>query len=1060
MPHAAQGHIPSRPGRAARAAAVALLVLFAALRTLWAEDKPYTFTAGCISVANLCEETADGSFAGFAADLSRRIAEMTGSEVAFRASLPSLAIGAQLRGETQILAAIPELDLLEQTSIASVPVARNQIRLFALQERLAELSGRPLEGLKIAYIEGGTGAKFPGLFAANEGIATRTPEELIAFLLGRRADLAVISERAVFPTSRGMGVDHRIAVLGQPLAQESRVIYVHRSRAALIGPVNSAIEEMERTGELAELRRRWRIDPPAPEPEVLRIGIAHSPPYGIVDPETGAVSGYAAEFFRQLADRAGLRYEFVPLGLDDYFAFPDAAPVDILPIYVVSDAAREAMDFTLPTDVSRFAAFVRPDGHAYSGLDELAGQPVAMRSDLIAAIGNSPLSKVVPVPIETEREMLEALLAGRVEALVETPESILAVARAMGESGGVRLLGGPPVTLRNAIALRFGLGAVREKLNAQLPGYALSEEFQELRQKYFGTPEFWTPERQRLAVLAALAAAVLLLLFATVTGLSIRAKRQAERLTRRTISVSSRLQAVMNSVQSGIVGLDDARNIVLLNPSARAMLGNLPETMPCPWPERVGFLDSSDMRRLEDGDDPVSRALGGERLEGETHLMSRTDEAGQWLYVRLSSAPIGVPDSSIRTVVSIDDISEQERNRQQLERSGRLDALGQLTGGVAHDFNNLLATIEYGIQLADQEPEPGMRSQYHATALASVRRGSALTKRLLAFAKRQPGLAASRPVEDILREFELLARPSIEAQIALDFAAVAPGLWVYCDVAQLENALLNLVLNARDAVVQSGKGDRISVDVRSVGEAEARALSGNPAAGPEGGPGTGLTQSRYVEFSVTDNGPGMTEEVKRRALDPFFTTKGTHAGTGLGLSMVYGFIQQSGGELRIYSEPGLGTTVRMMLPRGTPAGKREEPMPLPPVPAGTGERILVVEDEPELRRMTGDMLASLGYRVEVAEDGSEALAKLGAGTEVDLLLTDIVMPGTLDGFALAREARRLTPDLPVIYMSGYTGISAAEMGEVRAPLLQKPCPPSQLAETVRAALAGEAADRM
>ncbi len=1049
-----QGQIPTRTSRAAWAAALALVLLLAAAREPAAQVPPYTFTAGCISVAKLCTETPDGDFEGFAADLTRRLAEMTGSEAEFRATLPSLAIGAQMRGETQILAGIPELDLLEQTNIASGPVATNQIRLFALSDRLAEFEGRPVEGLRIAYIEGGTGSKFPDLFAANEGIPTRTPEELIAFLLGRRADLAVISERAVFPTSRGMGVDHRIAVLGPPLARESRVVYVHRSRAALIGPINSAIEEMERSGELAALRRQWRIDPPAPEPEVLRVGIAHAPPYGIIDPETLEISGYSAEFFRQLAGRAGLTYEFVPLSLDDYFAFPDGVQVDILPVYVESSAAREIMDFTQTTDLSRFATYVRADGPTYSSLEELAGKPVAMREDLRTA-APLELAAVAPVALEDEREMITALLAGRVEAVVETQENIEAAAAAVGAENALRMLDAPPVELHNAIALRFGLGAVREKLNDQLPGYALSDELRDLRQDYFGTPAFWTPERQRLALAAALAAAGLLLVFGIVTGLSLRAKQQAERLTQRTISVSSRLQAVMNSVQAGIVGLDASRNIVLLNPSARAMLGNLPDTMPCPWPERVSFLDGGDMQPLPPQDDPVARALSGERLEGETHVMAQSGSTGQSLYVRVSSAQIDVPESTLRTVMSIDDISEQERNRQQLERSGRLDALGQLTGGVAHDFNNLLATIEYGIQLAEQEPAPDMRSQYHATALASVKRGAALTKRLLAFAKRQPGLAASRPVEDILRDFELLARPSIAAQIALDFRTVAPDLWVHCDIAQLENALLNLVLNARDAVTQSGKGDRITVDVRGIGEAEAKGLAST--GGPQGGAADKPErQSRFVEFSVTDNGPGMTEEVQRRALDPFFTTKGTHAGTGLGLSMVYGFVQQAGGELRIYSEPGLGTTVRMVLPRGTPSGKREDPMPLPPVRTGTGERILVVEDEPELRRMTGDMLTSLGYDVETAEDGSDALAKLGGGRAVDLLLTDIVMPGGLDGFALAREARKLSPDLPVVYMSGYTGISAAEMGEVRAPLLQKPCPPSQLADTVRSALAGQA----
>ncbi len=583
-----------------------------------------------------------------------------------------------------------------------------------------------------------------------------------------------------------------------------------------------------------------------------------------------------------------------------------------------------------------------------------------------------------------------------------------------------------------------------------------------MQTRAFVQVQAWTPDPRVLA--SGVAAMALILLLSGLLFQSARARQRADSLVAENKSVSSRLGAVLDAANSGIFGLSVDGRIVFANAGARHMLGGLNIELPADWPRNIRFLDSEDMTPLESSKDPVKRALAGQVIKGETAIMSRRDNSDP-RYTRISSAPLSRDVSpDIGTVIIIDDVSEQEKNRQQVERSSRLDALGQLTGGIAHDFNNLLAAIKYAIQLSTVAIDPEKRKEYNDIALKSVTRGATLTQRLLAFAKRQPGLAKSRCVDDILKELEEFMRPTIEEHIALDFVVDDPTLWVFVDVAQLENAMLNLVLNSRDAIIRSGKGNRIVVKARSVAEIEADLELRNESADTYIAQGLRAEHKtdvgrkdgkayRYVEFSVTDNGPGMEDETKRRSIDPFFTTKDTNSGTGLGLSMVYGFIQQADGEMRIYSEEGHGTTIRLLLPRGSTGGRREEPVERLPAPTGNGQVILIVEDEPDLLRIMTDLVMSLGYSVKMARNGTEALGIIRSGEALDVLLTDIVMPGGIGGFALAEAARRARPGLPIVYMSGYTGISASEMGKVIAPLIQKPSPPYMLAEALEAALA-------
>lgn len=530
-------------------------------------------------------------------------------------------------------------------------------------------------------------------------------------------------------------------------------------------------------------------------------------------------------------------------------------------------------------------------------------------------------------------------------------------------------------------------------------------------------------------------------------------------------ATSEQLRAVLDTTMNGIVGLDRHGVVDVINPAARHMLGGKSQQTPFQWPEVIKFLDVADMHPLDASSDPINRALAGQVLTGETHLMTRSGSQEN-RYVRVSSALVDDATSSLRCVIVLDDVSLLEKNRQQVERKGRLDALGQLTGGIAHDFNNLLATILYAMQLTRADDISERSDRVLNTALGAVERGRELTGRLLAFAKRQPGMAKSRPLIETFNEFETLARPAIEENVEIIFVTPDPELLIYCDHGQLDNALLNLVLNSRDAIMRSGKGSKIIVKARPINEVDAdqslrrEDLHAYITQGMKGEHAADVARHdarayRYVEISVTDDGPGMTEEVKRRAIDPFFTTKDTNSGTGLGLSMVYGFIQQSDGELRIYSELEYGSTIRMVLPRGTIENKREEPIARLPLQRGAGQCVLIAEDEESLLIVMEDLIEELGFTFLPARSGKEALDLIEQGARVDLLLTDIVMPGGIGGFELAREARKLRPDLPIVYMSGYTGFTSSEMGGVVAPMLQKPCPPFELAEALADALAGK-----
>jgi len=438
----------------------------------------------------------------------------------------------------------------------------------------------------------------------------------------------------------------------------------------------------------------------------------------------------------------------------------------------------------------------------------------------------------------------------------------------------------------------------------------------------------------------------------------------------------------------------------------------------------------------------IELALSGQPARYEHEQKTANGEFRRWS-VRYSPH-FGAEGEVDGCMAMLTDVTDQRHAEQALQQAQKMEAVGQLTGGVAHDFNNLLTVVLGNLQLlaSDLRNDPDA-SELIQAAIKAARRGAELNRTLLAFSRRQR--LAPMPVDfnELIAGMAGMLRRTLGEQIQVVTASSAGLHPALADPAQLETALLNLAVNARDAMPEGGK---LTIETASAYLDEhyaAREADIRP--GP------------YVMLAVSDTGTGMTPEVQRRAFEPFFTTKDTGKGSGLGLAMVYGFVKQSGGHLKIYSELGHGTTVKLYLPVSEElmAPEAIAQAVMPPQPTGC-ETVLVVEDEADVRALVCRLLGGLGYRVLQAGDGTTARMLLKEEPAIDLLFTDVVLPGGVNGPELAREAMSEGRDIKVLYTSGYTGNAIQQLDalatEVR--LISKPYRIEELAHKVRSALDG------
>lgn len=393
------------------------------------------------------------------------------------------------------------------------------------------------------------------------------------------------------------------------------------------------------------------------------------------------------------------------------------------------------------------------------------------------------------------------------------------------------------------------------------------------------------------------------------------------------------------------------------------------------------------------------------------------------------------------------EIAERQQAEAALQQAQKMESIGKLTGGVAHDFNNLLQVISGNLQLLGKDVASNTRAKERiSNALTAVDRGSRLASQLLAFGRRQPLEPKVINVGRFVAGMDDMLRRALGEEIEVE-TVVSGGLWnTFADPIQIENALLNLAINARDAMDGSGK---LTIEVGNAFLDDSYSRTH-----PEVVPG------QYVVLAVTDTGSGMTADVIEQAFEPFFSTKPEGKGTGLGLSMVYGFVKQSGGHVKIYSEVGEGTTIKLYLPRSFQSEDRIASIETVPAVGGT-ETILVAEDDEGVRATVVEMLTDLGYYVLKSRDAQSALTVIESGVHIDLLFTDVVMPGTLKSPELARMARERLPHIGVLYTSGYTENSIVHGGRLDPglELLSKPYTREALARKIRHVLANQAQRR-
>jgi PAS domain S-box-containing protein len=522
---------------------------------------------------------------------------------------------------------------------------------------------------------------------------------------------------------------------------------------------------------------------------------------------------------------------------------------------------------------------------------------------------------------------------------------------------------------------------------------------------------------------------------------SIEAKEKIEREIRERRRLADILNNTINSMADAVLVGDRDGNIVLCNAAAQRLMNIRVGMTPPQWTYAQEIFMADGVTPMPLQQRPLMRAVRGESFENYELTVRYPHFLKPITFVATGGPVRGGSQHGAGGVVVYHDVTEARETERQLRQAQKMEAVGQLTGGVAHDFNNILTVITGTIEILEE----GVADRPELAAIAKMiddaaGRGAELTNHLLAFSRRQPLQPRETNVNALIMEVGRLLRPTLGGNIEIESMLDDNASSALIDPSQLTTSLLNLALNARDAMPDGGK---------LTFETNDAVLDGNYA-----GMNEDVSPGSYVMIAVSDNGSGIAPDIIDKVFEPFFTTKVLGKGTGLGLSMVYGFVKQSGGHIKIYSEVGHGTTIKMYLPRATEAAQQAPDTAAAEPIDGGYETVLIVEDDALVRTYVIAQVRALGYRTLAATNAAEALALIDGDAPIDLLFTDVVMPGTINGRQLADEARRRRPGLKVLFTSGYAENAIVHHGRLDPGvlLLAKPYRKQQLAQMIRIAL--------
>lgn len=501
------------------------------------------------------------------------------------------------------------------------------------------------------------------------------------------------------------------------------------------------------------------------------------------------------------------------------------------------------------------------------------------------------------------------------------------------------------------------------------------------------------------------------------------------------------LQSTFRSMAEAVLVIDAEGTVLLSNPAAERMLLHRTGMNLRNLRALSDVFHGDGVTPLETDELPSVRVLRGDAFEN-LEMIVRPHSGNNTRHLMISGRPMHDGQGNISGAVLVyHDATSSRETERQLHQSQKLDSIGKLTGGVAHDFNNMLTVISGNTEtlVASLKGQPELQ---HTARLIddAAERCAELIQHLLAFARKQPLQPRDVEINAAIADIAKLLRPTLGEQIQIETVLEQGPMTSHIDPSRLTNAVLNMAINARDAMPNGGK---LLLETHRVVLDEAYAQ-----ANAEVRPGP------YVMLAVSDTGTGMPLGVQDKAFEPFFTTKEVGKGSGLGLSMVYGFVKQSGGHIKIYSEEGHGTTIKLYLPPGE--GIAEAAASIAPQAEGGAETIFVVEDDTLVRNFVTAQLQSLGYKTVAAADSRAALQLIEAGQAFDLLFTDVVIPGGMSGRELADEVAKRRPGVKVLYTSGYTDNAIVHHGKLDdgVMLLTKPYRRNQLAEMIRKALNG------